>query len=350
MARGGIDIGIVVPAYNVAGYVEGFFACLKEQTYQGFRVVVVDDCSLDGTLDLCVREGSWLGERLSLLHNERNLGPGQTRNRGLEELCLDPPTYVTFLDVDDWFEPAYLEDLHSAAVDFGADLSVAGIVRFEEGSGRVLATEMVSYPTRLFEDSSSIDELAFLNPCAYAKLYRFERICHVRFRTMRRSEDTCWLFEALPHLKSVKFTNHALYHYRVRANSLSGSMSADAYQDMHREFADCLRLFDTEEHAPYRELFECQVFIRSSIGGVMRLAFHDMPRTFLLAREERAWLDAHMPAWRTNKYLSFGRRNSTNKKQLALKLCASLYKCHAFALFIVAYYVVSQVLRREVRA
>lgn len=350
MPRDSVDIGIVVPAFNVAGYVRAFFDCLKEQTYQGFHLVVVDDCSFDETYDLCVHEGSWLGSRLTVLRNKRNLGPGQTRNRGLDVLCLDPPTYVTFLDVDDWFEPAYLEDLHRAAVDFAADLSIAGIVRFEDKSDRVLVTEMVSYPPQLFEDSSQVDELASINTCPYAKLFRFEPIRHVRFRAMRRSEDTCWLFEALPHLKTVKFTNNALYHYRVRPTSLSGSMNEGAYYDMHREFAGHPCLFGSEIFAPYREMFECQVFIRSSIGGVTRLAFNNMARTFFLAREERTWLDECMPTWRTNKYLSRGRWRSKNKKQAALKLCAYLYKCHAFPLFVFAYYVVSQVFGREVRA
>lgn len=348
-----VDTGIVVPAFNVADYAWSFFECLRAQTYQGFRLVVVDDCSTDGTYDLCVREGSWLGDRITVLRNERNLGPGQARNRGLDELCLDPPAYVTFLDVDDWFEPAYLEDLHVAAVDFAVDLSIAGIVRFEDEDGRVLATEMVSYPSQPFEDSSRLDELASINTCLYAKLYRFEHISHVRFRTMWRSEDTCWLFESLPYLKSVKFTNNALYHYRVRSASLSGSMGEDAYQDMHREFARHLRLFDSGIHAPYREMFECQVFIRSSIGGVTRLAFCNMARTFALARTERAWLEECMPTWRTNKYLSHGRWWGLGKgrnRQNALRLCARLYKCHAFALFVLVYYVVSQVLRREVRA
>ncbi len=345
-----VDIGIVVPAYNVANYVEEFFACLKAQTYQGFRVVLVDDCSTDETFDLCLQAGSWLGRRLTLLRNETNLSSGPTRNRALEVLCLDPPEYVTFLDIDDWIEPEYLEDLHSAATDYNADLSIAGMVRFEDVSNRVLVTEMVNYIQEPVLDSSQLDELASIDPSVCAKLFRFERIRHVHFRTTRRSEDTCWLFEVLPYLKTVKFTNRALYHYRVRPESRSGSMGEGARTDMHLVFAELLKLFDSGVYAPYREMFECQVFIRSSIGGVMRVAFTDMAQSVAIARDERKWLDEHMPSWRTNKYLSFGRWKSKNVKQLSLKICALLYKLHVFVLFLGAYYFVSHALKKEVRA
>ena len=149
---------------------------------------------------------------------------------------------------------------------------------------------------------------------------------------------------------SVKFTNNALYHYRVGAGSLSSNLGEDKYEDMHREFAKHLRLFETGIYAPYREMFECQVFIRSSVGGVTRLAFGNMKRSLSLSRGERRWLDSTMPSWRRNKYLSFGRWKSQTKKQLALKISAQLYKCHVFVLFIFAYYFVSNVLKKEVRA
>ncbi len=346
-----VDIGIVCPAHDVVSFVEGFFSCLEAQTYQGFRVIVVDDCSSDGSFEALTKCGAALGDRFELLRNERNIGPGPTRNAGLDRLCEEPTEYVTFLDLDDWFEPTYLQDLHDAAVEFGSDITIAGIVRYEDGTNHVLATEMVSYADELFPDSSLVDDFAYINTCLYAKLYRFEEIRGVRFRNMRRSEDTCWLFESLPSLRSVKFTNNALYHYRVGAGTLSSALGEDKYEDMHREFARQLRLFDSGPHAPYREMFECQVYIRSSLGGVTRVAFTDMRRALSLSLGERRWLDSVMPAWRRNRYLALGcGHRSRGLKELAMKVTATMYKANVFVLFIFAYYLVSNVLKREVRA
>ncbi|WP_248922228.1 glycosyltransferase family 2 protein [Olsenella intestinalis] len=345
-----IDISIVVPAYNVSKYLDEFFSCVNAQTYQGFRLVMVDDCATDDTFVRAKKAGSALGDRFVLLQNKKNLGLSGTRNTGLDWVEEHPTEYVTFLDPDDWFEPTYLEDLHDAAKTFDADLSVSGIVRFEDGTEHVLATEMVNYSDELFDDSALCDDLAFINPCAYAKLYRFDGIKGVRFRQIKRSEDTCYLFESLPNLKSVKFTNNALYHYRVRRNSLTAEMDDAKYESMHQEFAKLLPKFSSGAHAPYREMFECQVFIRSSVGGVTRLAFSNMGRALSLARGELHWLDSAMPSWRKNKYLSFGKRRSRGKKQFALKASATLYKLNIFVLFIFVYYLVSNVLKKEVRA
>lgn len=350
MGAAPIDVSIIVPAYNVSPYLEQFFECIKNQSYQGFRVVMVDDCSTDDSFKLAEGLGASLGDRFVHLRNQHNLGLSGARNAGLDWVGDHPTEYITFLDPDDWFEEEYLDDLHGAAVSFDADLSISGIIRYEDGTERILATEMVSYSDELFVDSSLCDDLAFINPCAYAKLYRFKGIKDVRFRPIKRSEDTCYLFESLPGLASVKFTNKAYYHYRVRSDSLTGEMSEGKYESMHEHFAHLLPLFSEEKHSPFRELFECQVFIRSSVGGVTRLAFTDMARAFSLARGEKAWLDSAMPSWRQNKYLSFGRWKSKTKKQLALKICASMYKANVFVVFIFIYFFVSNVLKREVRS
>lgn len=346
-----IDISIVVPAYNVSSFLDQFFSCLKNQTYQGFRVIMVDDCATDDTFQKATEFGSFLEDRLVLLRNEKNLGLSGTRNVGLDWVESHSTEYVSFLDPDDWFEPSYLQDLHDAATQFDSDLTVSGIVRYEDGTERVLAKEMVEYSDNLFPDSSIVDDLAYINPCAYAKLYRLDGVRGVRFREIKRSEDTCWLFESLPGLKSVKFTNNAFYHYRVRSDSLTAEMNDEKYESMHEHFAALLPLFSKGKHAPYREMFECQIFIRSSIGGVTRLSFSNMRRALSLSLGERRWLDSAMPSWRRNKYLMLGHgHRSRGAKELAMKITATMYKANIFVLFIFAYYLVSNVLKQEVRA
>lgn len=347
---GAIDTTIVVPMYNVEGYLPDFFVSLAEQTYQGFRLVLVDDASTDSTYEVARCLAEPFGARALLLRNGENLGLSGARNRGLSAAHENSTEYVTFLDPDDFVEPGYIDDLHGCAIATGADLTVSGIVRFDDGSGDVLCTEMVSYPDDVLVDASSCDDLAFINPCSYAKLYRFEGIRDLRFRDVKRSEDTCYLFEALPALPKIAFTNNAFYHYRVRPSSLSGTFGRDRLDSMHEVFAELLPQFDLPRWRPFREMFECQVFIRSSVGGVTRLAFQDMGQAGRISAEELAWLDASMPSWRENRYLSFGGWRAKTPKQEALKAAAQLYKAHAFPAFIRLYWFVSNVLKKEVRA
>ena len=343
-----MTVTLIAAAYNATAYLERFFASLNAQTCSDFRLVFVDDCSTDGTYELAARLGEGLGTRFQLIRHQQHAGLVGVRNTGLDYAAAHPSTYVSFLDVDDWFDPEYLEDLLSCAVDTKADLVVAGIRRVDEEAKRVLAHEMVHIPHCFYADSSTCDELAFINPCSYAKLYRFEAVRDVRFKSIARSEDTCYLFEALPQLKRVAFTNRALYSYCVHEDSLSGSFSEATHESMHQVFAHMLAGYGGEEHAAYRQMFEVQVFIRSSVGGLLRRSWAG-ERAQNVACEERAWLDCAMPSWRTNPYLARGGVRASSWKRRALKVCAFLYKVNAAPLFVHAYNLRMRITGTDVR-
>ena len=57
-------------------------------------------------------------------------------------------------------EPEYLEKLHTLALQNGADVAVCAYDRVEEGSGRVLCTEMQGFPA-LMTLPPEDDTLAF---------------------------------------------------------------------------------------------------------------------------------------------------------------------------------------------
>lgn len=46
-------ISVIVPVYNVEGYLEKCLASLAAQTYSHMEVILVDDCSPDGSGQIC---------------------------------------------------------------------------------------------------------------------------------------------------------------------------------------------------------------------------------------------------------------------------------------------------------
>ena len=345
-----IEIQIIVPVYNVGIYLRDFFQCLKKQSIQNFMLIMIDDASTDNSLEIIESESRIFGERLIVKKNKHNMGLSKTRNVGLNVAADRPSKYITFLDPDDIFDDEYLEDLYTNAEVFNADLTIAGIQRFDDVTNRVICTEMVKYREQPVLNSVECVEMAYINPCVYAKLYRFENIKSIRFRDIKRSEDTCYLFECLPYLKTVKFTNHPYYHYRVRHSALSGAVDEIRVRSMHEHFAEMMRLFEKEAYRAYKELFETQVFIRSSVGGVCRLSFRNMKHMRRLCSDEINFLDDKVPDWRKNQFLSFLHSRNRGIKPDAIRLCALMYKTHVFPVFIRVYYFMSQVLKVDVRA
>src|SRR5262245_18391137 len=79
-----IQVSVVIPCYNAARFVARAIESAQEQKGIGLvEVVVVDDGSIDGSADLLERLTQNL-PRVSILRNQRNFGPGVSRNRGIE--------------------------------------------------------------------------------------------------------------------------------------------------------------------------------------------------------------------------------------------------------------------------
>ncbi len=76
-------VTIVMAVYNVADYIcESLDSCLN-QNYSNVEIIVVDDCSTDGTTQICERYTSE-NAKISLIRNDCNEGAYVSRNRGIQ--------------------------------------------------------------------------------------------------------------------------------------------------------------------------------------------------------------------------------------------------------------------------
>jgi glycosyltransferase involved in cell wall biosynthesis len=96
---------VVIPTYNRRDLLDRAIASVRAQTMSDFEIIVVDDGSTDGTLDLLA--GLAVEEpRLRWLRNDRSQGPAGARNAGIARAEAD---IVAFLDSDDRWLPHKLE-------------------------------------------------------------------------------------------------------------------------------------------------------------------------------------------------------------------------------------------------
>lgn len=97
-------VSVVIPAFNVAEYIEQSVRSVLSQTMPDFEIVVVDDGSSDGCLKVVegIRDGRIRTTRKS------NGGCASARNAGFN---LSRGKFVAFLDGDDYWYPTLLERL-----------------------------------------------------------------------------------------------------------------------------------------------------------------------------------------------------------------------------------------------
>lgn len=96
-------VTIIMPAYNGGRFIKQAIESVLAQTYPHWELIVVDDGSTDATADIV---SGHKDSRIVYVHQE-NHGQAAALNRGLE---LARGTYITTLDVDDWYTPNSLQD------------------------------------------------------------------------------------------------------------------------------------------------------------------------------------------------------------------------------------------------
>lgn len=123
-----IGISIIIPVYNSEKYLEKCLESLKEQTYQNFEVIFVDDGSTDDSAQILKRYAQLAPNRFRILYKE-NGGQSSARNMALPYVRGE---YTTFLDSDDYYDRKYLETLYFAAKENDSDMVISGQKKVDE--------------------------------------------------------------------------------------------------------------------------------------------------------------------------------------------------------------------------
>jgi glycosyltransferase involved in cell wall biosynthesis len=93
-------VSVIMPAYNTARYIREAIDSVLDQDYPSKELIVIDDGSTDGTLEV-LRS---YGDRITLIE-QRNQGSAVARNAGLAAARGE---CIAFLDSDDIWLPGKL--------------------------------------------------------------------------------------------------------------------------------------------------------------------------------------------------------------------------------------------------
>lgn len=111
-------VSVIIPAYNVAEYIEKCIQSLLNQTLTEIEIIVVNDGSKDNTLAILQ---SISDSRLKII-DQVNSGVSQARNAGLG---IATGEYIFQLDGDDWIEETALFDMYQVAKEKDLDIVIS---------------------------------------------------------------------------------------------------------------------------------------------------------------------------------------------------------------------------------
>jgi glycosyltransferase involved in cell wall biosynthesis len=96
-----VRIAIIIPAFNVAPFLDQAVRSVLAQTHTDWSLVIVDDGSTDPTATVAAK---FRDKRIQLLRQD-NAGVSAARNRGIRHAETTAPDAFLFLDGDDWLAP-----------------------------------------------------------------------------------------------------------------------------------------------------------------------------------------------------------------------------------------------------
>ncbi|WP_457563536.1 glycosyltransferase family 2 protein [Caminibacter pacificus] len=99
-------VSIIVPNYNGEKFIKDTIDSVKKQSYQNWEMIIVDDCSTDGSPNI-IKNLALQDERIKPFFLEKNSGrPAVPRNFAMKKAT---GKYIAFLDNDDLWHSKKLE-------------------------------------------------------------------------------------------------------------------------------------------------------------------------------------------------------------------------------------------------
>ncbi len=114
------SISVIMPSYNAGDALQEAVASVLAQDYENFELIVVDDCSTDGSTAFLERHAD---PRVRFLRNPHNMGPAESRNIALRTATGE---YAAIADADDVMVSGRLAAQARYAVEHPSVALIAG--------------------------------------------------------------------------------------------------------------------------------------------------------------------------------------------------------------------------------
>lgn len=219
-------VSVVVPIFNAEKHLDKCIKSILKQSFVEFELILVNDGSEDGSLNICKKYEQKDGRVIVI--DKNNEGSVATRRKGIE---ASKSKYVMFVDADDWIDKSTIETLYNEAIENEADITVCNIYKVFSNAAIIKRKNQSLYfnNDRIYEREKIKKELvvAYLHghpfPASlFGKLYKRELLinCGKFLKSITFfGEDLYYNLEILLLANKVKVINKPFYFYRAGGNT-----------------------------------------------------------------------------------------------------------------------------------
>lgn len=242
-------VSVIIPIYNAEDYIEKCLNSIINQDYRSLEILVINDGSNDGSLEICKRIALH-DERIQIISTE-NCGVSRARNKGLS---LASGQYICFIDADDYVDKDYIKKYVDVINQTKADVVAGGII--EEHSDRTILKKnqnlvldniacknlVHSLLDNRTDDLKSYDPqiLGFLT----GKIYRRDKIKNINFpENIPIREDAIFNAKVFLNIKKLVLSDVTGYHYVINDKSATGKYRSNYNIEAKMFLKECKKIW-----------------------------------------------------------------------------------------------------------
>ena len=211
-----IDLSIIVPVFNVEGYLKrALDSILMQSSPINYEIVLIDDGSSDNSGVICDEYQNNFSN-VCVRHIENN-GVSEARNLGIS---LSRGNYLFFIDPDDFVSEDFFEKIFPNLNDKW-DVLCFGYNEIKENKDTILSCR-----PHLYTYCGLLGKNEFRNE--FIELFKTDMMYNVWSRIYNKSfilkhdikfpskpigEDTSFNFQVYRHLNTIQFIDSTLYNY-----------------------------------------------------------------------------------------------------------------------------------------
>lgn len=224
-------VSVIVPAYNSEKFLGKCINSLIKQTLKEIEIIIVDDGSTDGTVELAEKYGS-ADCRVKLI-KQQHKKQGAARNNGTKNASGE---YIGFVDSDDWVDEAYYEKLYTAAKKYNSDIALATNIRIGNGKTKKRLNIRKEEYVTTFQDKLDIGKQP-TNPCPTNKIYRASMLKenNISWQEDVFCEDKLFTIQAVYYANGIVSVPDVNYYYFRNLTSTVNTKSKEHTEKLIRD-------------------------------------------------------------------------------------------------------------------
>lgn len=315
-------VSIIVPFYNVEGYIEKCLETLVNQTLEEIEIILVNDGSKDRSVEIVKKFLKQYPEKIMYLAKE-NGGLSDARNFGIKYAKGE---YIAFLDSDDYVEKDMYKNMYELAKKENSDIVECDFYWEYPNKKKIDTAKQYNGKKEMLEK---------IRVVAWNKLIKREILekTNVQFPKGYRYEDVEFTYKLIPFLEKVSFCKQPLIHYVQRDGSISNSQN-ERTKEIFDVLDHVIEFYkENEIYNEYKEELE-YVYIRyafcSSFLRMIKIENEELKEKLLDETWEK--VNTNFPDWKKNEVL---RRNKTAKDIYLKTINEITFKIYALVLSLI---------------